>query len=257
MSTMSIQCFGLSHRGLHREHNEDRFLCDDREGIFLVADGMGGLSRGDVASHIAIETIEAFVKKSRSEGIAWPSIPDSRYSLEEKRFLAGISLANSKIYGEVLKDPSGTPMGTTLTGLLLDGTNVIVANVGDSRIYRINSSGIQQLTHDHSFVMEEVRRGNLTPQQARIHRHKHVIYRALGLSCDVPIDILTIPYGFADLYLLCSDGLSDMLPDEEILSIIRPKQEEPLKDIAEGLIDAANRHGGRDNITAVMVKFIP
>jgi serine/threonine protein phosphatase PrpC len=254
---MFIQSFGLSHQGLHREHNEDRFLYDDREGIFLVADGMGGLSRGDVASGIAIQTIEAFVKKSRSEEIAWPSIPEGRYSLEEKRFFAGITLANSKICGEVLKDPPGIPMGTTLTGLLLDGTSVIVANVGDSRTYRINRSGIQQLTQDHSFVMEEVRRGNLTLQQARIHRHKHVIYRALGLSWDVAIDIFTIPYGFDDLFLLCSDGLSDMLPDEEILSIIRSKEEKPLKDIAEGLIDAANHQGGRDNITVVIVRLIP
>jgi serine/threonine protein phosphatase PrpC len=254
---MSIQSFGLSHQGLLREHNEDRFLCDDREGVFLVADGMGGLSRGGVASRIAIETIEAFVKKSRSEEIAWPSIPEGRYSLEEKRFVAAISLANWKIHGEVLKDPSGIPMGTTVTGLLLDETSVIVSNVGDSRIYRINRAGIQQLTHDHSFVMEEVRRGNLTLHQARIHRHKHVIYRALGLSRDVAIDISTIPYGFDDLFLLCSDGLSDMLPDEEILSIIRSKEGKPLKDIAEGLVDAANHQGGRDNITVVIVRLTP
>ncbi len=224
---------------------------------FSLFDGMGGLSRGDVASRIVIETIEAFVKRSRSEEIAWPSIPEGRYSLEEKRFVAAISLANWKIYGEVLKDPSALPIGSTLTGLLLDGSNVIVSNVGDSRIYRINHDGIQQLTHDHSFVMEEVRRGNLTLHQARIHRHKHVIYRALGVSREVAIDISTIPYGFDDLFLLCSDGLSDMLPDEEILSVIRSKEEKPLKDIAEGLIDAANRQGGRDNITVVIVRSTP
>jgi protein phosphatase len=227
------------------------------EGIFLVADGMGGLSRGDVASRIAIETIEAFVKTSRLGEIPWPSIPGGRYSLEERRFVAAISLANWKIYSEVLKDPSGIPMGTTLTGLLLDGANIVVSNVGDSRIYRINQDGIQQLTDDHSFVMEEVRRGNLTLQQARIHRHKHVIYRALGLSGEVAVDIFTIPYGFDDIFLLCSDGLSDMLPDQEILSVVRSNQEKPLEDMVGGLIDAANRQGGRDNVTVVMVRLTP
>jgi serine/threonine protein phosphatase PrpC len=254
---MPIQSFGLSHQGLLRDHNEDRFLCNDREGIFLVADGMGGLSRGDVASRIAIETIEAFLKTSRLGEIPWPSIPERHYSLEERRFVAAISLANWKIYSEVLKDPSGIPMGTTLTGFLLDGPNILVANVGDSRIYRINQDGIQQLTDDHSFVMEEVRRGNLTPQQARTHKHKHVIYRALGLSGEVPIDISTIPYGFDDIFLLCSDGLSDMLPDQEILSVIRSNQEKPLEDMAKSLIDAANRQGGRDNVTVVMVRLTP
>jgi serine/threonine protein phosphatase PrpC len=254
---MPFQSFGLSHQGLFRDHNEDCFLCNDREGIFLVADGMGGLSRGDVASRIAIETIEAFVKTSRLGEVSWPSIPERHYSLEERRFVAAISLANWKIYSEVLQDPSAIPMGTTLTGLLVDGANILVANVGDSRIYRINQDGIQQLTDDHSFVMEEVRRGNLTPQQARTHKHKHVIYRALGLSGEVTIDIFTTPYGFDDIFLLCSDGLPDMLPDREILSVIRSNQEMPLEDMAKSLIDAANRQGGRDNVTVVMVRLTP
>jgi protein phosphatase len=253
---MPIQSFGLSHQGLLREHNEDRFLCNEREGLFLIADGMGGLSRGDVASRIAIETIEAFLQRAGTDEITWPGIPEGRYSPEERRFAAAISLANWNIYNEFLKDPSGIPMGTTLTGLLIGAGSVIVSNVGDSRVYRIKNSGIEQLTDDHSLVMEEVRRGNLTLQQARTHRQRHVIYRALGLSGEVPIDIFTIPYGFADLFLLCSDGLSDMLPDPEILSIIRSNEGKPLEHTVKALVEAANRQGGKDNITVIMVKFV-
>ena len=252
---MKCESFGITDKGIVRDHNEDAFLSNEQDGLFLVADGMGGLSKGDVASKIAVETIEHFVKESRLEDITWPIKPLQEYSLEENRLLAAISLANWNIYNEALKDPVNRGMGTTLTGFLLDGDQLVIANVGDSRIYRINDNRIQQITDDHSLVMEEVRKGNMTPEEARIHPHKHVINRALGITDSTQADISTRKLEAEELYLVCSDGLSDMIPDQQILSIIQKNAGKSLQELGEALIETAKMNGGRDNITAVLVSF--
>ncbi|MBW1799419.1 MAG: Stp1/IreP family PP2C-type Ser/Thr phosphatase [Deltaproteobacteria bacterium] len=253
---MRIQSFGISDQGLFRDHNEDYFSVDEKTGLFLVADGMGGLSKGDVASRIAIETIEDFVKHSRLEDITWPIKPHDDYSLEENRFLAAISLANWNIYNEFRKDVHNRHMGTTLVGLLVDNEKLVIANVGDSRIYRIGKDVIEQLTEDHSLVMDEVRKGAMTLDEARNHPQKHVINRALGISESTQVDISTLDIMETDLYLLCSDGLSDMLTDDDMLSLIQANEDRGIEDQAEALLEAANHQGGRDNITVVLVRFL-
>jgi serine/threonine protein phosphatase PrpC len=252
---MQVRSFGISHRGLIRDLNEDRFLNIEKEGLFLIADGMGGLAKGDVASKIAVETIETFVTKSRREDITWPIKYQKQHSMEENRFLAAVSLANWKIYNEMLRSPRNTPMGTTLVGLLLDGERVILVNIGDSRAYRIRNRQIEQLTEDHSLVMEEVKKGRITLEQARRHPQRHVISRALGIFDTTEVDITTQEIQDGDLYLLCSDGLSDMLLDDEILSLVQAHEKHALTDIGEALIHLANDHGGKDNITVVLVAF--
>ena len=252
---MKCESFGITDRGLLRDHNEDAFLANEQVGLFLVADGMGGLSKGDMASKIAVETIQHFVKESRLEDITWPIKPLKEYSLEENRLLAAISLANWNIYNEALKDPVNRGMGTTLAGFLLDGDQLVIANIGDSRIYRISKNRIQQITDDHSLVMEEVRKGNMTPEEARIHPHKHVINRALGITDSTQADICTRTPVAEELYLVCSDGLSDMITDQEILSIVQRTAEKSLQEAGEALVETAKKHGGRDNITAVLVSF--
>lgn len=252
---MQIESFGISDTGVVREHNEDSFLDDVEDGLFIVADGMGGLSKGDVASRIAVDSIENFVKQSRLEDITWPIKPQDEYSMEENRLLAAVSLANWNIYKQFTEDPGNRGMGTTLVGLLVDEDKVILANVGDSRIYRIRDNSIEQVTDDHSLVMEEVRKGNMTLEEARNHPQKHVINRALGISDSIQVDISSSEYQSQDLYLLCSDGLSDMIRDEEILSLTESKKEEPLEELGINLIEAAKNQGGHDNITVVLVKF--
>ena len=252
---MQVRSFGITHRGLIRGLNEDRFLNVEKEGLFLIADGMGGLAKGDVASTIAVETIENFVTKSRREDITWPIKYQKQHSMEENRFLAAVSLANWKIYNEMLRSPRNTPMGTTLVGLLVDGERLILINIGDSRAYRIRNRQITQLTEDHSLVMEEVKKGHITMEQARHHPQRHVISRALGIFDTPEADITTLGIQDEDLYLLCSDGLSDMLLDDEILSLVQAHERHALNDIGEALIHLANGRGGKDNITVVLVAF--
>jgi len=252
---MQIESFGISDTGIVREHNEDNSLDSVEDGLFLVADGMGGLSKGDLASKIAVDSIENFIKKSRLEDITWPIKPQDEYSMEENRFLAAVSLANWNIYKQFKEDPNNRGMGTTLVGLFLDEDKVVLANVGDSRIYRIRDHSIEQVTDDHSLVMEEVRKGNMTLEEARVHPQKHVINRALGITDSIQVDISTKEYQAQDLYLLCSDGLSDMVRDEEILSLAESNEGNPLEDLGTNLIDAAKNNGGHDNITVVLVRF--
>jgi protein phosphatase len=252
---VQFESYGLTDRGLLREHNEDHFLANDMAGLFLVADGMGGLSKVDLASQIAIETIGHFIAKSRVEDITWPAGHKQDYSLEQNRFLAAISMANWNIYETFRKDIKNEGMGTTLTGFLVDEDQLVTANVGDSRIYRIRNNMIQQITQDHSLVMEEVRKGRMTLEEARDHPQKHIINRALGISDATQVDIALHTFQSEDLYLLCTDGLSDMISDEHMISLVRLNRSRSLKTLAESLIDAANNQGGLDNVTVVLVCF--
>lgn len=254
---MKIQAFGISDKGLVREHNEDNFLLNEEEKLFAVADGMGGLAKGDVASKIAVESINDFVVRSRSDDITWPIKPQDDYSMEENRFLAAISMANWKIYTEFQRDETNkTPMGTTIVGFLQDRDQLIMANVGDSRGYRVRNNEIIQLTDDHSLVMDEVRRGNMTLEEARNHPQRHVINRALGISESIQVDISTIDIDPNDIYLLCSDGLSDLLTDDEILEHFKSEKGNSLEPIANRLIETAKNYGGKDNITVLLIAIL-
>jgi len=252
---MQIRAIGTTDQGKIRDHNEDNFIINEKESLFLVADGMGGLSKGDVASRIAVETIKHFIIQSRVEDITWPIKPQKKYSLEENRLLAAISLANWKIYSESQNDVENRGMGTTLTGFLIDNEQLAIANVGDSRSYLMRDENIEQLTNDHSLVMEEVRRGNMTIEEARNHPQKHVINRALGISESLLVDIFPFEFQPDDIFLLCSDGLSDMVSDEEMLSLIQSNKEASLEELGRILIHAALENGGKDNVTAVLVNF--
>ncbi|MBW2029289.1 MAG: serine/threonine-protein phosphatase [Deltaproteobacteria bacterium] len=254
---MEIESFGTSDRGLVRETNEDNFMVDEQEGLFLVADGLGGLPKGDVASSRAIAIIQDFVARSRREDVHWPCAPCEGLSDEENRFLAAIQLANREIFtyfqGDV-KNPIG--MGTTLTGMLLDRDEVVIANVGDSRAYQIRDETLVQLTEDHSLVMEEVKKGHLPVEEARCHPQRHVLTQALGIAENISIDITTCPVRSGDLYLLCSDGLTDLVTDEEIRTLLLGGRNRALPSLGENLIGAAHEKGGLDNVTVVLVRLM-
>jgi protein phosphatase len=253
---MQVRCFGISDTGLIREANEDSYLANESDGIFLVADGMGGYSGGALASATAVETVEKFIRESRLEDITWPIEPLDQFSTEENRFLAAISLANWNIFRKSREDGVEGRMGTTLSGILLDVDSLVIANVGDSRVYRIRNGTIEQLTDDHSIVMEEVRRGNMTLEEAMNHPQKHVINRALGVNDSSQVDIFSEKAQVKDLYLICSDGLSDTLSDSEILLVANSNIENSLECLGEELVHAANNRGGIDNITVVLVEFV-
>lgn len=254
---MQIEFFGISDRGLHRDHNEDSFLTNEEEGLYLVADGMGGLSKGEVASSIAVDSVNIFIKDSREKNMTLPLGPKEGYSVEENRLMAAIWKANWDIFAEFQKDESNNVgMGTTLVGLLQDENRFVTANVGDSRIYRFRGDELKQLSEDHSVVMEAVKRGDITPEEARTHPHKHIINRALGVYDTVDVDIVTYEVAVGDVYLLCSDGLSDMITDEEILMAYHPNRDGSLENIAGKMVEAAINAGGRDNITVLLVAVI-
>jgi len=221
-----------------------------------VADGLGGLCKGDMASSKAVQTIQDFIIRSRRGDVTWPSPPCEGLTEEENRFLAAVQLANREIFSAFQKDPENfIGMGTTLTGMLVHKDEAIMAHVGDSRAYQIRDGYISQLTQDHTVVMEEVRKGRMSIEEARYHPQKHVLTQALGVAEDVSVDIFTCPLRDGDIYLLCSDGLTDLLTDEEILGLISSKEDAPLPLLARDLVKAANERGGLDNITVVLVRF--
>lgn len=221
--------------GRQRHTNEDSYYEDPP--VFAVADGMGGAQAGEVASAMAIdEFVEA---------------RDSGASAEEQLRAIGVA-ANRKIWEMAQSDARHAGMGTTLTAVIVGEKDVAVGHVGDSRLYRQRNGTLERLTHDHSLVEEFVRQGRLTPEQAEKHPQRSVITRALGPESEVDVETFSVPARDGDVYLLCSDGLSGMVPDfamQDILAL-----DEPLSVRAKELIDAANENGGRDNITAVLFR---
>ncbi|MBN2125744.1 MAG: Stp1/IreP family PP2C-type Ser/Thr phosphatase [Deltaproteobacteria bacterium] len=252
---MDFKSFGFSDPGKSRDHNEDCYLCSQNDNLFLVADGMGGQASGETASRLAVKAVEAFVVRSRREDIPWPVKPREDLTQEQNRLLAGIAFANRRIYRASKKNAGMRGMGTTLVGAIVEGDHMAVANVGDSRLYRIRNGDIEQLTEDHSYVREQEKRGMLTRQEAMNHPQKHILTRALGINEISRIDISRTDVSSGDLFLLCSDGLHNMLDDEEILGITQKIEDRSLYKIGLSLVLQANLAGGRDNITVVLISF--
>lgn len=221
--------------GRQRHTNEDSFYEDPP--VFAVADGMGGAQAGEVASAMAIDEFAA--------------ARDGEASPEEQLRTIGVT-ANRKIWEMAQADSRHQGMGTTMTAVIVGERDVAVGHVGDSRLYRWRSGTFERLTHDHSLVEEFVRQGRLTPEQAEKHPQRSVITRALGPESDVDVETFSVPAKDGDVYLLCSDGLSGMVPDGAMKDIL--DLDEPLSVRAQELIDAANENGGRDNITAVLFR---
>lgn len=229
----------LTDTGRRRMQNEDAFVCDPP--LYAVADGMGGAQAGEIASRLAAAALE-----ERVAGL-----------LGEAAVAELIREANDRIYRHALANPAAAGMGTTVTALLVDeatGT-IAVGHVGDSRAYLVRDGALAQLTADHSLVAELVRSGRLTPQEAEQHPHRSVITRALGTEADVEVDTFSVAAEPGDIYLVCSDGLSSMIRDDEILSVVANADASP-DGIAEGLVEAANRAGGEDNVTVVVFEIL-
>ena len=254
---MEFKSFGFSDPGKFRAHNEDRFLCNEEEGLFLVADGMGGHTSGETASKLAIDRIQEFVIRSRTEEVQWPIEYRKDLSHEQNRLLAATFLVNRKIQEVGGRNPGMEGMGTTLVGIIIDGEEKLaVVNVGDSRLYRIRDEDLEQLTEDQTWVREQERNGMLTKEEAQNHPKKHILTRALGhLKHSGEIEIFATGIMPKDLYLICSDGLYDMIDDEKIFKIIKSIKDKSLYKIGLSLALQANLAGGRDNVTVVLLSF--
>jgi PPM family protein phosphatase len=226
-----------SDTGRKRRRNEDNYVVAPP--LFAVADGMGGAQAGEVASRLAASALEA----ADSDGLQ---------GLE--RIDALIQEANRRIFDRASTDPSASGMGTTMTVALVDGMTVAIGHVGDSRAYLVRGEQMEQLTEDHSLVNELLKTGKLSEEEAHVHPQRSVITRAVGTDPDVDVDGFTIEAEEGDVFLLCSDGLPDMVEDEEILELVHEHRDD-LDKAVKSLVAAANRGGGEDNITAVAFRI--
>jgi protein phosphatase len=252
---MRVDSGSISDVGRKRKSNEDNYCANDREGLYVVADGMGGHAAGEVASELATETIEEFIKLTSSDAdITWPFGLDEKLSLSGNRLKTAIRYANRKLLEKVQESAEYEGMATTVAAVLLDKDQAHIAHVGDSRVYLIRGDSIRLLTSDHSWVNEQVMSGLIDSEQARTHPLRNVVTRALGGKEGLEIDMQVLDLQDGDLLLLCSDGLTSMIEDVEILEVVRAGGRE-VNEVARGLVDAANRSGGEDNITTIALSF--
>lgn len=254
-SAMRAIAAGLSDVGLQREHNEDSFVVLSEHDLFVVADGMGGHRAGDVASKLATETISEFFRSTANEDVTWPFHFDTNLSEEENRLLTGIRVANRQIFERSSRSRECHGMGTTVVGAMFSPRKkrMYIGHVGDSRCYRIRSGAIQCLTRDHSLINDYLLAMPDLTEEQRSELPKNVITRALGMHDQVVVDLQHDDPKPGDIYVLCSDGLSGMVEDAEILELV--KESADIGELCSALIAKANEHGGEDNVTAVVIKI--
>lgn len=243
-----VEAMGATDVGRVRQTNQDAFLVDLNDHLFVVADGMGGHAGGEVASQICVQEISAYLR-THARMFKDPSRkhPDSRIG---SVLAEAINHASMKIYEKALEEPDLKGMGTTSTLLMLVGDHAYCAHVGDSRLYLIREGFIYQITHDHSLVSEQLRAGLITREQARLHDRKNVITRSVGYQEHEDVDSFSFPTSPGDVLLVCSDGLHGKITDEEI-----SRQCAQLHcQAVPGLLADANARGGEDNITAIVVR---
>jgi protein phosphatase len=246
---------GQSDVGLQREHNEDSYVVLKEYDLYVVADGMGGHRAGDVASKLATDTISEFFKSTANDDVTWPFHFDTNLSEEENRLLTGIRVANRQIFERSTRSREYHGMGTTVVGAMFSPRKkrMFIGHVGDSRCYRVRNAQIQLLTRDHSLINDYLlAMPDLTDEQ-RSELPKNVITRALGMQDQVVVDLQHDDPQPNDVYVLCSDGLSGMIPDDEIRKIVSSSPD--IREACKQLIARANESGGEDNITAVLIKI--
>jgi protein phosphatase len=251
---MKIRYAGGTHVGMKRGHNEDSFFLLADQNLAVVADGMGGHNSGEVASQIAVETLAGFFRETeQDEDLTWPFKEDPAMRYEENRLSTGIKLANLRIYEMAASDEKHRGMGTTIVSLYFGKEGAYLGHVGDSRGYRVRGGEIAQMTEDHSLLNDYLKVHKLTQKEIENFPHKNVIVRALGMKDTVKVDTrFEVPQA-NDTYILCSDGLSGPVTDQEIAEILG--QYPDIKTATSKLIERANENGGPDNVTAILVRW--
>jgi serine/threonine protein phosphatase PrpC len=243
---------GVTDVGRRRDHNEDAFLVDPEAGLFVVADGMGGHAGGGTASSIAVETIRSQIRSARA---AEPALFRADMAEQAVRVTEVLRLAVEAACRDIFRagseDPSLAGMGTTVTAVVVAGRGAYVAHVGDSRCYLCRGGRIFQISEDHSLVNEQLKAGAITEEEARSSRFRNIITRSVGFEEEVEVDVLGFELAPGDQLVLCCDGLSNLVEDDEIL---RTVTDEPLSRSPEYLVGLANDRGGDDNITVIVVR---
>lgn len=253
VGTQRIRFAGKTDVGQVRALNEDSILVPKDLALGIVSDGMGGHACGEVASALAVETIENFYRSNVELSVpTWP-IRVPQIDVERDRMASAIKLANTRIFEAGRADSDKKGMGCTVDAMFVHQGRCFIGHVGDSRVYRLREGQLGLVTEDHSMLNDYRRMKDMTDEEIANFRHKNVVVRALGLGEEVGVDVLVEESVVGDRYLLCSDGLNDMIEDQAIAEILR--QEKRLDAIAGQLVDAANEAGGKDNISALIVQI--
>jgi len=252
---MKIAWHSISDVGRKRKGNEDSIHVNPDQNLFVVADGMGGHAAGEVASKVAAESINEFVcLTSGDEEITWPFGLDENISYDGNRLKTAIRYANRKVLEATKERSEYEGMATTVAAVLVDGDTANLGHVGDSRVYLIRGLEITQLTSDHSWVNEQIQSGVISADQARSHPLRNVVTRALGGKPDLQVDMQFQTMQADDVLLICSDGLTTMVPDDEIAKVVASADGD-IEKAAKSLVAAANAHGGEDNISVLLLQF--
>ena len=250
-----LNCVGQTDTGKVREHNEDTIAFDAEIGLLVLADGMGGYNAGEVASGIAVKTIVNLVKEAVEREDMKVEDRESGMSRPTIILRDAIHRANKIIYQTARTQPQCEGMGTTIVSALFFDNKIAIAHVGDSRLYRLRSDKFEQVTMDHSLLQELVDRGFYSAEEAQRAANKNYVTRALGVEPNVEVEIQEIPVQKGDFYVLCSDGLSDMVEDDDIHLTISTFSAN-LDTVAKQLIQLTNDNGGRDNVSVVMAHVL-
>jgi protein phosphatase len=250
-----LETYGQTDVGRRRKLNEDSFLVNNEINLYAVCDGMGGHNAGEVASRMAIETLEAFIQKShREKEITWPYGLDVNLSFDGNRLKTALKLANKKVFKAADNREEYTGMGTTAVAALVSGTVMTIGSAGDSRCYLVREGKFTQLTRDDSWVSAAWAEGILSAEEIERHPLRNVITKAVGAKDTIDIDIVEHHFAPGDVALLCSDGLHSMVSDDAILKVLTPVPAS-LADAAQRLIEAANEAGGKDNVSVVLLRY--
>lgn len=245
-----LRSVGLTDIGQRRKHNEDAYLADDELGLWVVADGMGGHAAGEVASQEAIDTIYGMVCRGKRTMELDRTFSEDKGRAAQRLVEGAVQAATYMVYAMAELDANKAGMGTTISVMMSVGDFAVTGQVGDSRIYRIRGTEVDQLTEDHTLIAWQLKQGLITEDEARRSKHRNVITRAVGNRDYVQVDTKVIELEIGDRYLLCSDGLHGYLRSDEIAEVASPGGEVAV----QRFIDLANDRGGKDNITAVLVE---
>jgi len=248
-----IEMVGSIDVGVKRDHNEDAIGLLPAHGLAVLADGMGGHNAGEVASALAVSTVEKMIRKKLDRMPHDDQNPETNLHTESLLLKQAVMKANRNIYDTAQKNPECSGMGTTLIAALFYGTHLTSAHVGDSRMYRLREDYLSPVTEDHSLVQEQVRRGLVTPIDAQSSRVRNVVTRALGIAAKVEPDIIENETQTGDIYLMCSDGLTDVVPDEAIRLTLLEHRHHTERAVQE-LINLAKDAGGPDNISIIIIR---
>ena len=249
-----IHITGLTDAGIVRDHNEDSIGHNAELGLLVLADGMGGHKGGEVASALAVDSILNSLQTTLSEIKSGEIDEETGYSLESITIEAAIKKANTVIYQASQKNKQYEGMGTTIVVLLFFDNRLTVAHVGDSRLYRQRNNTLELMTRDHTLLQELVDRGFYTPEEAQQSLNKNLVTRAVGVSPTVEVDLMEDIASIDDIYLLCSDGLNDMINDDIIQGCVNNFKDN-LDTLAAELIALAKQNGGKDNVSALLAKI--